>query len=87
MAKYDASNPQALRRLLAGGTKLSVFSPQIMDAAYKATMELHAEMAKSNADFKKVYELDDGASRSDAYQWFQVAENTYDQFMIRAMRG
>jgi hypothetical protein len=23
----------------------------------------------------------------NTYQWFQVAENTYDQFMIRAMRG
>jgi TRAP-type mannitol/chloroaromatic compound transport system substrate-binding protein len=23
----------------------------------------------------------------NAYQWFQVAENTYDQFMIRNMRG
>ena len=27
MAKYDANNAQALRRLLAGGTKLNVFSP------------------------------------------------------------
>jgi hypothetical protein len=22
-----------------------------------------------------------------AYQWFTVAENTYDQYMMRAMRG
>ena len=86
MAKYDANNAQALRRLIAGGTKLSVFSPQIMDAAYKATLELHADVAKSNADFKKVNDSMMTFTKS-AYQWFQVAENTYDQYMIRAMRG
>jgi TRAP-type mannitol/chloroaromatic compound transport system substrate-binding protein len=86
MAKYDQLNPQALRRLLAGGTKLHVFSPQIMDASYKATMELHAEVAKDNASFKKVNDSM-MAFTKNAYQWFQVAENTYDQFMIRAMRG
>ena len=86
MAKYDQLNPQALRRLLAGGTKLHVFSPAIMDASYKATMELHAEVVegergvqegqRSMMDFTK-----------NAYQWFQVAELTYDSFMIRVMRG
>ncbi len=86
MAKYDALNPQALRRLLAGGTKLHVFSPQVMDASYKATMELHAEVAKENAAFKKVNDSLMGFTKN-AYQWFQVAENTYDQFMIRVMRG
>ena len=86
MAKYDQLNPQALRKLLAGGTKLHVFSPAVMDASYKATLELHAEVAKENASFKKV---NDSmlAFTKNAYQWFQVAENTYDQFMIRAMRG
>jgi TRAP-type mannitol/chloroaromatic compound transport system substrate-binding protein len=86
MAKYDQVNPQALRRLLAGGTKLHVFSPQIMDASYKATLELHAEVAKENASFKKVNDSMMTFTKN-TYQWFQVAENTYDQFMIRAMRG
>jgi TRAP-type mannitol/chloroaromatic compound transport system substrate-binding protein len=86
LAKYDHLNPQALRKLLAGGTKLHVFSPQIMDASYKATLELHAVVAKENASFKKVNDSM-MAFTKNAYQWFQVAENTYDQFMIRAMRG
>src|SRR3978361_130727 len=86
MAKYDELNPQALRKLLAGGTKLHVFSPQIMDASYKATMELHADVAKENANFKKANDSI-MAFTKNAYQWFQVAENTYDQYMIRAMRG
>ncbi|MDI3471149.1 MAG: TRAP transporter solute receptor [Pseudolabrys sp.] len=86
LAKYDALNPQALRRLLAGGTKLHVFSPQIMEAAYKATLEVHGEVSKTNAEFKKANESM-MAFQKNAYQWFTVAENTYDNFMMRAMRA
>jgi TRAP-type mannitol/chloroaromatic compound transport system substrate-binding protein len=86
MAKYDHLNPQALRRLLANGTKLHVFSQQIMDASYKATMELHAEVSKENAAFKKVNEsLMDFTKNT--YQWFQVAELSYDAYMTKVMRG
>ena len=45
MAKYDQLNPPALRRLLAGGTKLHGFSPPIMEAFFKAAKELHSEIA------------------------------------------
>jgi TRAP-type mannitol/chloroaromatic compound transport system substrate-binding protein len=86
MAKYDHLNPQALRRLLAGGTKLHVFSPAIMEASYKATMEVHGEVAKQNANFKKVNDSMTDFTKN-AYQWFQVAEYSYDNFMIRSMRG
>ena len=60
MAKYDQLNPPALRRLLAGGTKLHGFSPPIMEACFKAAKELHGEIAATNASFKKVYEFNDG---------------------------
>ncbi len=56
MAKYDTVNPMALRKLLAGGTKLHAFSPPIMEASFKAAKELHSEVAATNANFKKVYE-------------------------------
>src|SRR5260221_5472166 len=36
VAKYDALNPPALRRLLANGVRLPPFSPEIMAARYKA---------------------------------------------------
>ncbi|MFA6267435.1 MAG: TRAP transporter substrate-binding protein [Pseudolabrys sp.] len=84
MAKYDHLNPQALRRLIAGGTKLHVFSQAIMDASYKATMELHAETAAGNESFKKVNESM-MAFNKNTYQWFRLAENTYDQYMMRVM--
>ena len=57
MAKYDQVNPRALRRLFANGTKLHAFSPAIMEACYKAAKGLHDDIAKTNASFKKVYDL------------------------------
>jgi TRAP-type mannitol/chloroaromatic compound transport system substrate-binding protein len=86
MAKYDQSNPAALRRLLANGTKLHAFSPPIMEASLKAAKDLHGEIAATNADFKKVYESLTAFS-SNSYQWFQVAEVGYDNFMARHAQG
>ena len=86
MAKYDAVNPMALRKLLAGGAKLHAFSPPIMEASFKAAKELHSEVAATNANFKKVYESMTAFS-NNGYQWFQVAELGYDIFMARHVQG
>jgi TRAP-type mannitol/chloroaromatic compound transport system substrate-binding protein len=82
MAKYDQANPQALRRLLANGAKLHAFPPPVMEASFKAAKELHSEVAATNADFKKVYDSLTAFS-NNGYQWFQVAEVGYDNFMAR----
>jgi TRAP-type mannitol/chloroaromatic compound transport system substrate-binding protein len=82
MAKYDTVNPTALRKLLAGGTKLHGFSPPIMEASFKAAKELHGEVAATNANFRKVLESLTAYS-NNGYQWFQVAEVGYDNFMAR----
>jgi TRAP-type mannitol/chloroaromatic compound transport system substrate-binding protein len=82
MAKYDSVNPMALRKLLASGTKLHGFSQPIMEASFKAAKELHAEVGATNANFKK---LNDSltAYANNGYQWFQVAEVGFDNFMAR----
>ena len=54
-----------------------------MDASFKAANEIYAEIAASNADFKKVYDAL-VAFRGDQYLWWQVAEYGFDSFMIRA---
>ncbi|MGN6114418.1 MAG: TRAP transporter substrate-binding protein [Nitrobacter sp.] len=82
-ARYDMQNPTALKRLVAGGTQLRPFSNEILDACLKATNELWGEISAKNADFKKVIEAMQ-AYRSDEYLWWQVAEYTYDSFMIRS---
>ncbi len=83
LAKYDARNPAALRRLLGAGTQLRPFSQEILEAAYKATNEVYDEVSAKNADFKKVIDSIKGF-RNEEYLWFQVAEYAYDTFMIRA---
>jgi TRAP-type mannitol/chloroaromatic compound transport system substrate-binding protein len=86
MAKYDAQNPAALKRLVAGGAKLQPFSAAILDASYKAATEVYAETSAANADFKKIHDSY-MAFRNDQYLWWQVAEYTFDTYMIRRARG
>ena len=81
-ARYDAQNPAALRRLVANGTQLRPFSQELLTAAAKAAEELYAETSAKNADFKKLYESM-AAFRNEQYLWWQVAEYSFDSFMIR----
>jgi TRAP-type mannitol/chloroaromatic compound transport system substrate-binding protein len=85
MAKYDARNAAALKRLVAGGAVLRAFPRPVMDACYKAAEEWFAENAAKNAKFKKVYEpwL---RFRNEAITWFRVTENTFDDFMASQRR-
>jgi TRAP-type mannitol/chloroaromatic compound transport system substrate-binding protein len=53
-----------------------------MQASYKATKDLNAEVASTNPNFKKIYESVSAFS-STGYQWFQVAEIGFDNFMAR----
>ncbi|MDA9466001.1 TRAP transporter substrate-binding protein [Bradyrhizobium sp. CCBAU 53415] len=82
-ARYDMQNPAALKRLVAGGTQLRPFTNEVLEACLKATNELWAETSAKNADFKKSIDAMQ-AYRSDEYLWWQVAEYTYDSFMIRS---
>ncbi|MBX9991202.1 TRAP transporter substrate-binding protein [Phreatobacter oligotrophus] len=82
-AKYDLQNPAALRRLVAAGTQLRPFSQEVMEACFTAANQLYTEIGSKNADFKKIIEAMQ-ATRSDQYLWWQVAEFTFDAFMIRA---
>jgi TRAP-type mannitol/chloroaromatic compound transport system substrate-binding protein len=85
MAKYDAVNPQAVKRLVAGGAKLRPYPQDVMEAAFNAAKETYAEVAATNAAFKKVLDAM-VAFRADQYLWFQISENTYDSFMMGQQR-
>jgi TRAP-type mannitol/chloroaromatic compound transport system substrate-binding protein len=82
-ARYDARNPQALRRLVAAGAQLRPFPQEVIEAALKAANDLYAELSGKNAEFKRIYDAMK-TFRNEEYIWFQVAEYTYDNFMIRA---
>lgn len=81
-AKYDHLNPAALRRLVAGGAQLRPFPAEVMEACFNAAKEVYAEISKENADFKKLHDSV-VAYRGEQYLWWQVAEYTYDTYMIR----
>jgi len=80
LAKYDAQNPAALKRLVAGGTQLRKFSSDIMVASYKASLQVYDELSAKSASFKKIYDSM-VKFRADQLLWFQVAEKGYDDFM------
>ena len=82
LARYDAQNPVALRSLVAGGAKLTPFTQDILEAGYAAANEVYAQLSAENADFKTIYDSQ-SAFRNEGYLWFQVAEYSYDNFMIR----
>jgi TRAP-type mannitol/chloroaromatic compound transport system substrate-binding protein len=81
-ARYDARNPAALKRLVAAGTQLRPFPQPVMEACLKASNEVNAETSATNADYKTVWDSI-FAFRNDEYLWWQVAEFSYDSFMIR----
>jgi TRAP-type mannitol/chloroaromatic compound transport system substrate-binding protein len=85
VGRYDALNPQALKRLFANGTQLRPFSEAILDACHKAANEVYADISGKNEDFKKHWESIK-AFRADQYLWMQVADNTYDSYMILQQR-
>jgi TRAP-type mannitol/chloroaromatic compound transport system substrate-binding protein len=83
--RYDALNPAALRRLVAGGTQLRPFPQPVMEACFKASLEVCDETSKANPDFKKLYDSIAAFLREE-YLWWQVSELSYDNFMVRALR-
>ena len=82
-ARYDALNAAALKRLLLAGAQLRPFPYPVLEACLKAANEVYAEIADGNPEFKKIWE-NMQAFRNDQYLWWQVAEYTYDTFMIRS---
>ena len=79
-AKYDGRNPGALKQLVAAGAKLHAFPKDVMDASFKAAMEVYAELSASNPAWKKIYE-DYSNFRRDQNLWFRFTENRFDDFM------
>jgi TRAP-type mannitol/chloroaromatic compound transport system substrate-binding protein len=80
LAKYDAQNPAALRRLVAGGTQLRQFSRENLVASYKAAMEVYKEASEKSPAFKKIYESM-VKFRDEELLWFRVCEKGFDDFM------
>ncbi|HYD74708.1 TRAP transporter substrate-binding protein [Ramlibacter sp.] len=79
-ARYDARNPAALKQLVGGGSKLRPFPADVMNAAFKASLELYEELNQKNEMWKKIY-ADYSKFRADQNLWFRFTEATFDRFM------
>ncbi|KQT66196.1 MULTISPECIES: TRAP transporter substrate-binding protein [unclassified Aureimonas] len=85
LAKYDARNPAALRRLVEAGAELRPFPQDILNAAFDAAQAIYAELRGANAPFREIY--DSLASfRNETFLYAQVAEYTFDTFMMIKQR-
>jgi TRAP-type mannitol/chloroaromatic compound transport system substrate-binding protein len=85
LANYDFLNPPALKQLVGAGAKLRPFSPEILEACFNAAKDTYAEIAATNAPFKKIHDEMMGF-RNDDYLWLQVSEATFDNFMMSQQR-
>ena len=79
-AKYDAFNPIALKRLVAAKTQLKAFPKEIMDAGYKASMEVFAEHEAKSPEFKTIHQ-DLRAFQRDQLLWARYSELRFDNYM------
>ncbi|MCX7363500.1 MAG: ABC transporter substrate-binding protein [Alphaproteobacteria bacterium] len=77
--KYDASNPAALRRLVAAGTELRPFPRSVLEPCFTESYKYYDELSAKDPKFKKIFDSLK-AFRADQNLWFRVAENTFDNF-------
>ena len=72
-----------MKQLVAGGAKLFRFPKDMMDAAFKESMALYAELSATNPAWKKIYE-DFALFRRDVNLWFRFTEAGFDDYMQNA---
>ena len=80
MAKYDALNPTALKQLVGAKTKVLPFPQAVLEASFKAAMEVFAENDSKSPEWKKIY-ADMRNFQRDQVLWFRFAESRFDNFM------
>jgi TRAP-type mannitol/chloroaromatic compound transport system substrate-binding protein len=85
MAEYDFKNPTAIRQLVQNGAQLRPYPQDVMQACFEASNELYAEINGQNEAFKKIYDSM-MAFRGETYLWQQVAEYSFDTFMMVKQR-
>ncbi len=80
LSKYDALNREALTSIINSGTKLTAYSPEILQAAQKSAFDLYEENASQNPTFKKVYEQWN-QFRSSVSEWNKINELSFASFV------
>ena len=53
LAKYDAANPAAFKRLVVGGAQLRLFPQDALEACYKTANDLYAQLGADNPSSRR----------------------------------
>jgi TRAP-type mannitol/chloroaromatic compound transport system substrate-binding protein len=64
------------------GAILRPFPQEVLESCYNAANEIYADLSKSNTHFGKMFSSL-SAYRNDSLAWMQVAELSFDSFMMR----
>jgi TRAP-type mannitol/chloroaromatic compound transport system substrate-binding protein len=83
-AKYDARNPVALKRLVAGGVQLRPFPKAMADAAFTAAEELYAELSEKNPRWRKIHSSYARFCK-DAIMWSRFSDGAFDSYMATTL--
>jgi TRAP-type mannitol/chloroaromatic compound transport system substrate-binding protein len=84
LERYDASNPQALARLIAEGVDVRPFPEDVMQAAWRESEVVLQGHARTNAQFAAIYEpwLE---FRERSFRYFSGVEQAYAAFAFRQL--
>ncbi len=80
LAQYDVKNMSAIRSLVGKGVQLRPLPRDILNASYDSAMALYARLNEENPKWKAIYEPW-SQFRSQTYEWFRVAEYSYDTYV------
>lgn len=85
LASYDAKNAQAIARLVAAGTQLSVLPEEVIKALRGALEAVLDEEAANNEQFKKIL-ANWRQFRAEQHRWFSIADTRAELAVYRSER-
>jgi TRAP-type mannitol/chloroaromatic compound transport system substrate-binding protein len=83
LAKYDARNPAAIRQLTGAGALFKPFPRRVIDAAFKASMDVCSELSGSDAFWKKIHS-DYRAFQKEQLFGDRILASPFDTYMQSA---
>jgi TRAP-type mannitol/chloroaromatic compound transport system substrate-binding protein len=83
LASYDAKNAEAIARLVAAGTHLSVLPDEVIKALRVALEQVLDEEAAQSAQFKKIL-TNWRAFRANQHRWFSIADTRAEFAVYRS---
>ena len=85
LARYNAENGKALKRLQSSGTETKAFSDEILQVAQSLSNELYAETAADSASFAQIYDSWQ-QFRQQIQQWHDINELSFVEFTYSSLQ-